>query len=405
MLYADKQALETELKVSLLAIRERELDLYVTCFRNIGTMAGLFAGFALQGTCISSYSGASDASYSDASEGMRTAYLVMTTIAMDLNVAALFAATSCAALGPGLALRGPDGSMDRAVEGLALEFRIIFLTFCLGVLALYISTAIYVVITMDWLVMALLLLVIALSMRYTSNACGRIYKKFRLPAGMAVGGNFHDDGSIGIPDSTAMCRHAALLDQLSRDRRINEWPRRQWLSLLLVFDDFVGVSAEIYEERYQAVAKRPDRWYNKSVVSILRHLERPSHLVPGRRGAVRFARVGDGASEDDASDCGGDEDGAGDGAIVASAGGCSCRAGESSATGGRAGANRTPSDGGGRWNDAPGAARRGLLPQGGGEVAMPMLGVHRSELGADEMGPMAVRAAIPISPALDRARS
>ena len=39
MLYADKQSLETDLKVSLLAIRERELNLYTSCFRNIGTMS------------------------------------------------------------------------------------------------------------------------------------------------------------------------------------------------------------------------------------------------------------------------------------------------------------------------------------------------------------------------------
>jgi hypothetical protein len=286
MLYADKQALETGLKVSLLQIRERELNLYVKCFRNIGTMAGVFAGFALQGACLSSYFFPPDSS-----EGMRMAYLVTTTIAMDLNVAALFAATSCAALGPGLALRGPNGSMDRAVEGLALEYRLTFLAFFLGVFALYASAAIYVVILMDRLVMALLLLIIALSVRYTISACGRIYTKFRLPAGMAVGGNFHADGSIGASGSQAMCRRAARLDELSRRMRLSEWPRRQWLWLLLLFDDFIGVSAEVYEERYQALVDRPDRWYDGTIVSILRFLERPSHIAPGRRtGGVGPAR-------------------------------------------------------------------------------------------------------------------
>ena len=68
MLFADKQALETELKVSntrrslspqgrlksasvrsqvsLLAIRERELDLYTDNCRNIGAQSALLAGFA-----------------------------------------------------------------------------------------------------------------------------------------------------------------------------------------------------------------------------------------------------------------------------------------------------------------------------------------------------------------------
>ena len=46
MLYADKQALETDLKVCLLAIRERELDFYTQNCRSIGTSAALLAGFA-----------------------------------------------------------------------------------------------------------------------------------------------------------------------------------------------------------------------------------------------------------------------------------------------------------------------------------------------------------------------
>ena len=35
-------------------------------------------------------------------------------------------------LGPGLALRGPDGSMHRAVDGLMLEYRLTFLFFTMG---------------------------------------------------------------------------------------------------------------------------------------------------------------------------------------------------------------------------------------------------------------------------------
>ena len=46
MLYADKQALETDLKVSLLAIRDRELNFYVQNLRSIATQAGVMSGFA-----------------------------------------------------------------------------------------------------------------------------------------------------------------------------------------------------------------------------------------------------------------------------------------------------------------------------------------------------------------------
>ena len=110
MLYADKQALETDLKVCLLAIRERELDLYTQNCRSIGTSAALLAGFAYAG--LSTTSDFSE----DTSEFSKGLYLTVTTSAMSLNVASMAAATWCSMLGPGLALRGPDGSMERTAR-------------------------------------------------------------------------------------------------------------------------------------------------------------------------------------------------------------------------------------------------------------------------------------------------
>ena len=49
MLYADKRALQTNLKVNLLAIRERELVFYTNNSLAIGTQAAMFAGFAFAG--------------------------------------------------------------------------------------------------------------------------------------------------------------------------------------------------------------------------------------------------------------------------------------------------------------------------------------------------------------------
>ena len=46
MLLADKRALETNLKVSLLSIREKELNFYTNNCLAIGTQSALLAGFA-----------------------------------------------------------------------------------------------------------------------------------------------------------------------------------------------------------------------------------------------------------------------------------------------------------------------------------------------------------------------
>ena len=119
-------------QVSLLAIRERELKLYTQNCRAIGTQAALLAGFAYGGCCLGSY-----LFPEDSSDSMRAAYLVAMTWAMGLNVYCLFSSTLCTMLGPGLALRGPDGSMEQAVEGLAIEYRFTFVVYVVGLLMFF----------------------------------------------------------------------------------------------------------------------------------------------------------------------------------------------------------------------------------------------------------------------------
>ena len=46
MLFADKRALQTNLKVGLLEIREKELNFYTTNCTHLGFLASIFAGFA-----------------------------------------------------------------------------------------------------------------------------------------------------------------------------------------------------------------------------------------------------------------------------------------------------------------------------------------------------------------------
>ena len=183
-------------QVSLLAIRERELDLYTNNCRNIGSQAALLAGFAygaltyqvvdISGICTVFKAWEGTASHQECRLSLvrapqatlcmhalvphahvhtstaRTAhpeqhltphtatahrlppsgqsyeltigsYEVIAFLAMMLNVASAFGATVISMLGPGLALRGQDGAMDQAVEGLALEYRTVFLLFMGGV--------------------------------------------------------------------------------------------------------------------------------------------------------------------------------------------------------------------------------------------------------------------------------
>ena len=102
MLFADKNALRTQLKVNMLRIRERELTYYTNNCLAISTSSALLAGFAWYGLTEVPFDSNSDAA-------IQTMYLVVTTLIMGLELLTVVNATLCAILGPGLALRGPDG--------------------------------------------------------------------------------------------------------------------------------------------------------------------------------------------------------------------------------------------------------------------------------------------------------
>lgn len=136
MLYADKRALETNLKVSLLQIRERELNFYTQNCLAVGTQSALLAGFAFAG--LTQVSVPHDAHYA-----VKLLYLLFTTGAMSCELIAVLNTTLLSMLGPGLALRGPDGSMHKAVDGMMYEYRKAFFTFGLGLIAFHFSALLF----------------------------------------------------------------------------------------------------------------------------------------------------------------------------------------------------------------------------------------------------------------------
>lgn len=74
----------------------------------------------------------------------------MTTMAMGFELIAVLNSTLCSMLGPGLALRGPDGSMHRAVDGLMLEYRLTFLFFTMGLIAFHGSALLFAWLEFSW---------------------------------------------------------------------------------------------------------------------------------------------------------------------------------------------------------------------------------------------------------------
>ena len=133
MLYADKRNLELNLQVALLGIRNKELHFYTENLIAIGTQAALLSGFAYGGIIMSIFK-------EDANKYLKGAFLCTAIAAMSLELMTVGASMIAAIQGPGLALRGTDGSMHRAVDGMLIEYKIAFLLFATG-LCLFILAA------------------------------------------------------------------------------------------------------------------------------------------------------------------------------------------------------------------------------------------------------------------------
>ena len=106
----------------------------------------------------------------------------------------------CVMFGPGLALRGPEGSMPRAVDGMAKERENVFMFFGLGLVCFHLSG-----ITLSWLkfntVDALFTTAILVAFLFAFFYYGRrIFLRFRIPARHLVTGQV----SIGgyVPESS-----------------------------------------------------------------------------------------------------------------------------------------------------------------------------------------------------------
>jgi len=165
MLYAFKNELHAQLARDLISVRTRELDYYTTNIRNIGFSAALLTGFAF-GTLASHRSQEMivwielySTEYTHTSTlppfvlvtlfvlnplqqlqvALEVLYLSSTIAAMGLTIYTLYICLLLSITGPGLALRGPEGSVDRAVFSLARGCRRVIQAFAFSLYLFIVS--------------------------------------------------------------------------------------------------------------------------------------------------------------------------------------------------------------------------------------------------------------------------
>ena len=119
MLAADKLLLQSNLRQRTIQLREKELKLFNANFAAVGTQAAVLAGFTI--TCLIEITIPDNANHF--AKSMLHLYAVISICA---NLFCVILATMVSVWGSGVALRGRDGSMGRAVDSMNEERVYIF---------------------------------------------------------------------------------------------------------------------------------------------------------------------------------------------------------------------------------------------------------------------------------------
>lgn len=150
MLQARKEALRNNARVGMLAIRDSELRLYVRNVHQLGTGAALLAGFAYSGlyyhtkACFGLGGQEGRCGLGGTAPGVTDhAYILALTVTMGCALQTVLITQVVSMMGPGLALRGPDGSFAIAVDNVRSFYAYALLLFLVGMLCMVCSALLF----------------------------------------------------------------------------------------------------------------------------------------------------------------------------------------------------------------------------------------------------------------------
>mmetsp|Transcript_45934 Transcript_45934/g.152273 ORF Transcript_45934/g.152273 Transcript_45934/m.152273 type:complete len:180 (+) Transcript_45934:59-598(+) len=141
MLAADKLLLQSNVKQRAIQLREKELNLFNDNFNAVGTQSAVLAGFAM--TSFAEIDLPHNAYFAT-----KACLHLFVTISICANLMCTASTTFVSVWGSGKALRGKDGSMDTAVEGMSQERSFIFTCFGVGLI-----TTLLALMSASWILM------------------------------------------------------------------------------------------------------------------------------------------------------------------------------------------------------------------------------------------------------------
>mmetsp|Transcript_76076 Transcript_76076/g.150764 ORF Transcript_76076/g.150764 Transcript_76076/m.150764 type:complete len:228 (-) Transcript_76076:537-1220(-) len=195
MLAADKLLLRSTVKQRAIQLREKELSLFNDNFNAVGTQSAVLAGFAM--TSFAEIDLPHNAFYAQ-----KACLHLCVTISICSNLLCTASTTFVSVWGSGKALRGKDGSMDKAVDGMHDERAFIFSCFGVGLI-----TTLLALMSASWILMTAEVAIVATMgiswcIFIIIRQATRIYAKFGLSAAEST--SFADImQSPAVPESSA----------------------------------------------------------------------------------------------------------------------------------------------------------------------------------------------------------
>lgn len=205
MLSAQKRALQATLTQDVVALQNQELSFYYNNFASINTMSAVIGGFAFSGLVIgTTYTGFF-------TTAKTTRYIVIQCFYLSASCSIGFCMITCimcTALnvrGPGLALRGPEGSLKRSVDLMRTYQRHVNSSLTLGIVFFHLTAMTYSWIMLSRLVTTVLVTVVlscflAVMVTYVRS----ILRDYRIPADNIVAGGMDVTDLLDVAAKTGV---------------------------------------------------------------------------------------------------------------------------------------------------------------------------------------------------------
>lgn len=180
MLAADKLQLQSALKQQATALKEKEFNLHHSNMTTVGTIAAVLAGLDI--TMFIEFNPPDYSSWENhmipVARFLKFLYYATIVAAFCANMIVVSQTTTLSVLGAGLALRGPDGSMMTATDGIYNERSSVFWYFAFGLASTVGSVTICVWLMLHWESALCCMIIVLFTCRTIWNNYKRVERRF-----------------------------------------------------------------------------------------------------------------------------------------------------------------------------------------------------------------------------------